>query len=176
LSPAVRAAVQLVIVGCEPASFRAELEERALRHSIRDRYRLLGFVPHEDLPWLLRGACGLVMPSLAEGFGLPILDAFACGTPVLTSNLSSMPEVAGQAAIYCDPRSPGSIAAGIVRLLDPRIARGLRQAGYERLREFSWQRTARLMCDVYERCVSASARRHVRRQPFVALPSKTCNV
>ena len=176
LSPTVRAAVQLVLVGCEPASFRAELEECARRLGIHASCRLLGFVPHEDLPWLLCGACGLVMPSLCEGFGLPILDAFVCGTPVLTSNLSSMPEVAGRAAVYCDPRRPMSIAEGIVKLLDPAQAERLRQAGYERLREFTWERTARLMCGVYERCVLEGARNRVQRRPVAVTPAETYGV
>ncbi len=171
LSPTVRSAVQLVLVGCEPASFRAELEERARRLGIRGKCRLLGFVPHEDLLGLLCGARGLLMPSLCEGFGLPILDALACGTPVLTSNLSSMPEVAGQAAVYCDPRSPASIAEGIVRLLDPAHTERLKQAGYERLREFTWERTARLMCEVYEHCVSLGARNSGRRPRIAVTPT-----
>jgi glycosyltransferase involved in cell wall biosynthesis len=156
---ALRDQVQLVVVGCEPASLRAELEEWARALGVRADCRLLGFVPHEDLPGLLSGARALAMPSLCEGFGLPILDAFACGTPVLTSDLSSMPEVAGEAAIYCDPHSPLSIADGLTRLLDGACVERLRAAGYERLREFSWERTARLMCEVYERCVLESVSR-----------------
>lgn len=174
--PAVRRAVQLVLVGCEPASFRTELEERARRLEIRSRCRLLGFVPHEDLPGLLCAARGLLMPSLCEGFGLPILDAFACGTPVLTSNLSSMPEVAGDAAVYCDPRSPANIAEGIARLLDPAHAQRLRQAGRERLREFTWERTARLMCEVYEHCVTHAVHAGVRRRRADATRTEACGV
>lgn len=176
LSASVRAATQLVIVGCEPASFRADLEERIQDSGLQHDCRLLGFVPHEDLPWLLCGARGLVMPSLCEGFGLPILDAFACGTPVLTSNLSSMPEIAEQAAVYCDPRDPNSIADGIVRLLDPTIGEKLRQAGYERSQEFSWERTARLMCDVYEHCTLQGKRSGVQRRPVAATSTETCGV
>ncbi len=176
LPPAVRAAVQFVLVGCEPASFRAELEARARQLGIRGKCRLLGFVPHEDLPGLLGGARGLVMPSLCEGFGLPILDAFACGTPVLTSNLSSMPDIAGDAAVYCDPRSQTSIAEGIVRLLEPTCSQRLRKAGYQRLREFSWERTARLMCEVYERCLSPGKQSIVRTRPAAVAPTETCGV
>ena len=158
LRPDARRDVQLVLVGCEPPSFRRQLAAAGARLGIGERCRLLGFVPHDDLPWLLRGARGMVMPSLAEGFGLPILDAFACGTPVLTSDLSSMPEVAGDAAEYCNPRDPESIAAGMARLLDPVVAGRLRQAGTARLRQFSWERTARLMCEVYERAAARATR------------------
>jgi glycosyltransferase involved in cell wall biosynthesis len=171
LSASTRAAVQLVMVGCAPSAFRSELREHAERQGIGAACRLLDFVPHEDLPWLLCGARGLVMPSLCEGFGLPILDAFVCGTPVLTSNLSSMPEVAGQAALYCDPHDPKSIAEGILWLLDPAHTEQLRRAGYERLREFNWERTARLMCDVYERCVSASGHSFMRQPPISMTPA-----
>jgi alpha-1,3-rhamnosyl/mannosyltransferase len=99
----------------------------------------------------------MLMPSLGEGFGLPILDAFACGTPVLCSNVSSMPEVAGGGAEYCNPRSVLSIAEGIQRLSDPANAAELVQRGRERLAAFSWQRTARAMVEVYERAAAADA-------------------
>ena len=111
------------------------------------------------------------MPSLCEGFGLPILDAFVCRTPVLTSNLSSMPEVAGDAAIYCDPHSATSIAEGIAKLLDETTAERLRQAGELRLRSFSWEQTARQMCDVYERCLSVR-RGHLGRETVAGADSR----
>jgi len=170
LSPEVRRAVELVLVGCEPASVRAELGARSEWLGVRASCRFLRFVPHEDLPGLLCGARGLVMPSLCEGFGLPILDAFVCGTPVLTSNLSSMPEVAGDAAIYCDPHSPASIAEGIVQLLDQTTAERLKRAGFQRAREFSWERTARLMCEVYEHCTLQTSRCAERGSAVVAKP------
>ncbi len=174
LSPDVHRDVELVLVGCEPASVRAELAARSEWLGVRASCRFLRFVPHEDLPGLLCGARGLVMPSLGEGFGLPILDAFACGTPVLTSNLSSMPEVAGDAVIYCDPRSPASIAQGIARLLDQRTAERLKRAGSRRLQHFSWERTARLMCEVYEGCAPGALRSTARRSTTAVTASKMC--
>ncbi|MBU0641275.1 MAG: glycosyltransferase family 4 protein [Planctomycetes bacterium] len=150
----LRGRFQLVFVGCEPESVRAQVLDRAKRLGGATQCRVLGFVPHEDLGGLLSGAQALLMPSLYEGFGLPILDAFACGTPVLTSNTSSMPEVAGDAAIYCNPRDARSIADGIARLLDESVAAELVQRGRERLRQFSWERTARAMCQVYECCLA----------------------
>jgi glycosyltransferase involved in cell wall biosynthesis len=140
---------------------------------VRSAVRVFGFVSHEDLPGLLGGACGLVMPSLCEGFGLPILDAFACRTPVLTSDLSSMPEVAGDAAAYCNPHSLTSIAEGIAQLLDRTSAERLRRAGAERLQSFSWERTARLMCGVYERCVSETM---VRGEGRSAATGRVCQI
>jgi alpha-1,3-rhamnosyl/mannosyltransferase len=158
LSPELRGEFQLVLVGVEPAARRGELRARSERVGVRPNCRFLGFVPQEDLPGLLCGAHGLLMPSLCEGFGLPILDAFACGVPVLTSDLSSMPEVAGDAAAYCNPHDSADIAGGIARLLEAATAERLKHAGFRRLRDFSWERTARLMCEVYEDCLARSPR------------------
>jgi len=155
LSSELRSDVQILLVGCEPAAHRAALEDRAERRGIRSCCRFVGFVPHEDLAALLHGARGLLMPSLAEGFGLPILDAFASGVPVLTSNLSSMPEVAGDAALLCNPHDPRSIAEGITQLLDPSVANRLVGRAFTRVPSFTWERTAAAMCAVYERCLSA---------------------
>ena len=146
--------VQIVLVGCEPADYRDDLNAQAERLGIANQCRVLGFVPHEDLPALLRGSAGLLMPSMYEGFGLPILDAFASGVPVVTSSVSSMPEVAGSAAVYCHPNDPLSIAEGIASILDSNTAGELVRLGYLRLAEFSWERTAAAMCGVYERCLS----------------------
>jgi len=152
--PEPRRHTQLVLVGCEPESYRMQLTAQAERLGIRDQCRILGFVPHADVPGLFGGSSGLLMPSRYEGFGLPILDAFASRVPVLTSSRSSMPEVAGDAAVYCDPDDPRSIAAGIEQVLEPTTAEGLITKGCARLSLFSWQRTAELMCTVYETCLN----------------------
>ncbi len=162
-----RAGVQVVLVGCEPAAYRNHLLAEADRLGIAQQCRIHGFVPHEDLPALLRGACGLLMPSRYEGFGLPILDAFACGVPVLTSLVSSMPEVAGDAAVYCDPDDPASIGAGIVRLLEPETARKLLRRGRLRLASFGWDHTARAMCSVYEMSVTDARPQQLARASAV---------
>jgi glycosyltransferase involved in cell wall biosynthesis len=151
----VRGDTLLVLVGCEPAAFRTELLARALSRRVSDACRIIGFVPESHVPVLLKHASGLVFASLYEGFGLPILDAFASQTPVLTSDVSSMPEIAGDAAVYCKPDDTASITAGMTRLLDdgPSISR-LIDRGRERLRAYSWERTAELMCNVYEAAAS----------------------
>jgi glycosyltransferase involved in cell wall biosynthesis len=156
--PELRRGIQLVLMGCEPAECRRRLVAEAGRAGVAAQCRFLGFVPHEDVPALLRGASGLLMPSRYEGFGLPILDAFACGVPVLTALVSSMPEVAGDAAVYCDPDDPSSIAAGIARLLEPSTAQELVRRGRLRLAHFSWEHTAKAMCAVYEMCRVDAAR------------------
>ena len=107
----------------------------------------VGFVPDTELAALYTGAEVLVFPSLYEGFGLPILDAFNCRTPVVTSNLSSMPEVAGDAAVLVDPYDANSIAEGIEKVL--RGKKGFVDRGTKRVKEFSWQKTAEETLKVY---------------------------
>jgi glycosyltransferase involved in cell wall biosynthesis len=109
-----------------------------------------GFVPDRDLPALLTGASIFVLPSLYEGFGLPVLEAMACGTPVLTSNRSSLPEVAGDAALLIDPDHPGAIAEGMRRLLEDTACRkDLAQRGLTQARAFRWEETAQRTLAVY---------------------------
>ena len=104
---------------------------------------LPGFVAQADLPALYRQATMLVYPSLYEGFGLPPLEAMACGTPVVTSKTTSLPEVVGEAALTVDPTSVEEIAAAMARLLDDAsLRRHLHQAGLARAAEFTWSRTA----------------------------------
>jgi glycosyltransferase involved in cell wall biosynthesis len=113
---------------------------------------LTGYVGHRDKVALLTGAEALVFPSRYEGFGLPILEAMAVGVPVLTSDLSSMPEVAGDAAVLVDPNSEVAIGEGIERLLGDEELRGqLRRAGRRRVQAFSWDVAARRHADVLRR-------------------------
>jgi glycosyltransferase involved in cell wall biosynthesis len=116
------------------------------------RVHHLGYVPQADLPALYSGATAFVFPSLHEGFGLPVLEAMACGTPVVTSDRSSLPEVAGEAALLVDPTDADAIAAAIARILDePPLAALLRQAGLERAAAFSWDACAEATLRVYRR-------------------------
>ncbi|MBI1879715.1 MAG: glycosyltransferase family 4 protein [Chloroflexi bacterium] len=104
---------------------------------------LPGFMAQEDLPALYRQATMLVYPSLYEGFGLPPLEAMACGTPVVTSNTTSLPEVVGDAALTVDPTNTEEIAVAMARLLgDASLCQYLQEAGLERAKEFTWTRTA----------------------------------
>ena len=103
---------------------------------------------------LLQGAALLCYPSEVEGFGLPIVEAFTCGTPVLTSAASSMPEVAGGAALLVDPFSSDSIRDGLATVLRSEALRdGLRERGTRRLQDFSWPRCAGQVADVLRRAV-----------------------
>jgi alpha-1,3-rhamnosyl/mannosyltransferase len=122
--------------------------------SLRQHVRVLRNVPDDDLRGLYAGAEALAYPSLHEGFGLPVAEAMACGIPVVTSRTSSLPEVAGGAALLVDPRDPQEIASCFLDLLrDPALRSRLIAAGLARTRELSWRRTAERTLEVYERVV-----------------------
>lgn len=129
---------------------------------LEDRVRFLGFVPDEDLPALYNRAEAFAMPSLYEGFGMPVLEAMACGCPVVTTNTGCSPEVAGDAALLVDPHDPGDIAAGIRRVLtDPSLREELVERGFRRAGQFSWERCARETLDLFEQLASVG---HGERQ------------
>jgi glycosyltransferase involved in cell wall biosynthesis len=107
-------------------------------------------VPPDDLPALYSGASVLCLPSFYEGFGLPALEAMACGTPVVVSDRASLPEVVGEAGLTVDPDSPEAIAEALHRALtDSALAADLREQGLARAATFSWHKTARQTLDVY---------------------------
>jgi glycosyltransferase involved in cell wall biosynthesis len=111
-----------------------------------------GYVPRADLPLLMSAAEMFVFPSLYEGFGLPALEAMCCGTPVVTSNISSLPEIVGQSAVLVDPLDEEAIAGGMQRVLeDGELRRRLEREGLARARLFSWERTALQTLEVYRR-------------------------
>ena len=129
---------QLVIAGGGSAHFAA-----MSLASDSANVRILGRVPDQDLPALYSGALAFVYPSVFEGFGLPPLEAMACGTPVLTSNISSLPEVVGDAALFIDPYDINDIESGIERLSeDADIRDNLRNKGLARAALFTWEKTA----------------------------------
>jgi glycosyltransferase involved in cell wall biosynthesis len=106
--------------------------------------KFLGFVPEEDMPYLYAGASAFVFPSLHEGFGFPVLEAMACGAPVACSNRSSLPEIAGTAAVYFNPESVEEISASIERLLtDSALRKSLVEKGLARAKMFTWGECAR---------------------------------
>jgi glycosyltransferase involved in cell wall biosynthesis len=141
LAPALREEFELVVAG--PAGWANALLFERLR-SGEAGVRYLGYVPEEDLPGLTAGATVFVYPSLYEGFGLPVGQAMAAGVPVITSNVSSMPEVAGDAALLVDPRSPAEIAAAMERLLlSPGLRVTLARNGAARAQRYTWEACAR---------------------------------
>lgn len=151
--------IELVLVGGD--GWRSGAPKRAIRASrARARIRRLGAVPDADLAALYAGATVFAYPSLYEGFGLPVLEAMAAGTPVLTSDVSSLPEVAGDAALLVDPGSADAIRSGLDRLLhDPGLRDRLAERGRAREREFSWERTAQETLTVYRTILNRTERR-----------------
>ncbi len=148
------ASVPLVITGGLGWKYH-ELLDLIRNHPRASKIHVTGFVKDEDLPTLLSAAEFLVYPSLLEGFGLPILESMACATPVLTSNVSSLPEVAGDAAYLVDPLSVDSIANGILELSsNGNLRAALSSKGLKRAAEFSWADTARKTLEIYKRVLS----------------------
>ena len=133
-----------------------ELWETIERTGMTDYVHLLGLVADQDLPALYSGARMLAMTSLYEGFGLPVLEAMACGTPVITSKVSSLPEVAGKAALLVDPLDTDAIAEAILILETNDEARNqLIRSGYEQAEKFTWQRAARQLKSIYDDMLGA---------------------
>jgi glycosyltransferase involved in cell wall biosynthesis len=134
--------LQLVIAGGRGWMFD-EVFAAVERFRVRDRVLFPSFVPEEDLPALYTLASLLVFPSLYEGFGLPVAEAMACGTPVVTSNASSLPEVAGDAALYFNPRDADAMAAAMRRALtDDALRADLRVKGFAQVKKFLWEKAA----------------------------------
>jgi glycosyltransferase involved in cell wall biosynthesis len=141
--------VKLVVAG-RTGWLYAEIFDTVKRLGLEKEVIFTGFVDDADLPDLYRGAQVFVYPSLYEGFGLPILEAMASGIPVLTSDLASMPEVAGDAAVLVDPRDPKAIAEGIVRILaEGRLRDALIQKGLSRARHYTWESVAQQTLELY---------------------------
>jgi glycosyltransferase involved in cell wall biosynthesis len=142
---------QLVLAG-KRGWLEAETMRAAKEAEVRQDIRLIGYVPDADLPALYSGALCFAYPSYFEGFGLPVLEAMRCGTPVVAGNRTSLPEVTGDAAILVDPFDESQIANALTRLIKNADHRAeLRVKGLERAAAFSWRNTARLTLQAYER-------------------------
>ncbi len=150
--------IQLAIAG--PEDFRSgEVFQEAERQT-EGSIRFLGAVPDADLPALYNLAEALVYPSLAEGFGIPVLEAMACGTPVLASPRGALPEVGGDAVLWVDPEDEEAIAGGIETIVtDSSLRDRLRKAGPERAERFQWKQTARLTLEAYRRAAFDTPRK-----------------
>jgi glycosyltransferase involved in cell wall biosynthesis len=146
------ASISLAVAGTVIAG-RTDFPETVRRLGLGPRVKILGYVPHADLPALYRAAAVFVYPSFYEGFGLPVLEAMACGAPVVTYRTTSLPEVAGSAARLLDPPVAAKTLADEMRAVieDPDLARELRARGLDQARRFDWRTTARLTAEVYER-------------------------
>lgn len=139
----------LLIIGDDITRY-AKLRRAVHRYQLHRSVRFLGFVPNETLRVLYHLAQAFVFPSLYEGFGLPPLEAMASGTAVVTSNVSSLPEVTGDAAVLVDPRSQDEIASGICRVLEDDVFREqLVTKGRTRAKQFSWDRSIKRILEIY---------------------------
>ena len=150
-SGAQRQGVSLIIAGGKGWYYEALFQE-VIALGLQDNVYFTGYLPDDDIVWWYRGAEAFVYPSLYEGFGLPVLEAMACGTPVITSRCSALPEVAGDAALLVEPTDVDALAGAIAHLVsDPVRQQDLRMLGLQRAALFSWQRTARETVVVYEK-------------------------
>jgi glycosyltransferase involved in cell wall biosynthesis len=143
---------KLRIAGVPDLRYTPSLQAQAQALGLGGRVQFLAYVPYEELPQLINQAIALVFPSLWEGFGLPVLEAMACGTPVITSNLSSLPEVAGDAALLIDPYNVGALAEAMTAVArDSQLWTTLHRAGLARVKQFSWEKTGRQTSEILQR-------------------------
>jgi len=142
--------VKLILAGKSDPGFQ-HVSSLIKQLGLGDRVLVIGEVADEDLPAVYSLARGLVFPSLYEGFGLPVVEAMACGTPVITSRGSALPEVSGDAALLVDPRSVSDIRDGMARVLeDDQLVDLLKSRGYARARLFTWEAAASRTLSVYQ--------------------------
>jgi glycosyltransferase involved in cell wall biosynthesis len=151
---------RFVIVGQKGWRY-AEVLREADQPVLRGRVEFLGYLPEEKLPALYAHALALVYPSLYEGFGLPVMEAMSCGTPVLTSRSSSLEEIGEGAALLADPTDEKALAEALHALAtDDALRANLRRLGLERARAFSWERTGRETVAAYQEVYDEVRRRH----------------
>lgn len=135
--------IKLVIIGKKGWLYE-EILGAPKKFNIEDRVKFLDFVPDEDLPDFYKNAICFVLPSLYEGFGLPVLEAMKYGCPVITSNVSSLPEAGGDAALYVDPLSVDDIAKNLESIIqNSELREKLIKKGYEQVKKFAWEKTAK---------------------------------
>ncbi|MFH1085470.1 MAG: glycosyltransferase family 1 protein [Chloroflexota bacterium] len=147
-----RAIPHQLVIGGGPGWLEDEVHAAIAELGLGESVRLIGFVDDADLPDLYRAADVFAFPSLYEGFGIPVLEAMACGTPVVTSNVSSLPEVAGDAALLVPPEDVDALADALWRLIDDAALRNdLILRGFQQVKRFSWQRAAAELISLYAR-------------------------
>ncbi len=150
----VKTGRKLVLAGKEDPRYR-EVHEVVKRLSLQHRVVFLGQVPEDDLPALYSGAALFVFPSLYEGFGLPLLEAMACGVPVVCSSTSSLPEIVGRAAVMVAPLDISQLARALERVLgDGELRAYMREEGLKQAARFSWERTAKETLAAYHQVLS----------------------
>ncbi|EKD86692.1 MAG: group 1 glycosyl transferase [uncultured bacterium] len=142
--------LELVIVGRKGWQYE-EILSAPGKYGVKDKVRFLDSVTNEDLPSLYKSAEFFILPSLYEGFGLPVLEAMSYGCPVITSNVSSLPEAGGDGALYVDPEDANDIASKMKKLLeDDELREDLIKKGYNQVKKFSWEKSARETLKILE--------------------------
>ena len=142
----------LLVIGGGRGWLHSEIDKLVKSLNLQQYIKFIGYVKEEDLPALYSAAKLFVYPSLYEGFGLPVLEAMACGTPVITSNSSSLPEIAGDAALLVEPTDNRQLADYILKLIDDeKLRHQMSSKGLEQAKKFSWGKTARETLDIYEK-------------------------
>lgn len=152
--PILKEKYKLVIVG-KKGWYYEEVFSIVREKGINDRVLFAGYVPEEYLPLIYNRASLFVYPSFYEGFGLPVLEALTCGVPVITSNISSMPEIAGNAAILVNPNDIGAINRAMAKILNsPEISKRMKNDAVIQASKFSWEKSAQATLGVYEHVMS----------------------
>jgi len=150
ISPSKNQDLELVVIGKKGWLYE-EIMSAPQKFGVEDKVKFLDFVGDDDLPSIYKHAQLYVLPSLYEGFGLPVLEAMKYGCPVATSNISSLPEAGGDAALYFDPESVDDIAKTITKILeDEKLRKSMIQKGYEQIKKFSWEKSAKEVLDVLQ--------------------------
>ncbi len=145
-----------LLVGGGKGWYYSAIEELISDLALGDHVRLVGYIPQEELALWYNGAKVFIFPSLYEGFGIPPLEAMACGVPVITSNTSALPEVVEDAGMMVDAHSPDELAVALDHVLrDPQLHRSMAQRGLERAAHFSWEQSARQTAAVYRAALDA---------------------
>jgi len=141
--------IKLVIAGLSTKNFTQFIS--LFKNSKKEKIINVGFIPEEDVPYFLNGAIALIYPSLYEGFGLPILEAFACGCPVITSNRTSMPEIAGDAALFIDPEQEDDILKAMYKIYEShKLRKELINKGFKRIKKFNWEITVQQIAQLFK--------------------------
>jgi glycosyltransferase involved in cell wall biosynthesis len=145
---------QLWLAGPSDRRYTPQLQQQVNALNLTEQVKFLDYVSYNDLPKLLNQALALVFPSLWEGFGLPVLEAMGCGTPVITSNLASLPEVTGEAALLVNPYHTAEITAAMEDIFtNPALRQELSQRSLKRARQFSWEKTGKATANILKKYI-----------------------
>jgi glycosyltransferase involved in cell wall biosynthesis len=152
LNKSIREKIKLVIVGDKKSPYYPSLRHLVTEYNLEKDVIFTGYIPEQDLPNIYKKALIFTFPSLYEGFGLPVLEAMACGVPVLTSNKSSLLEIAGNAALLVNPKDIEEISRGIETLLmNDKLRNDLIEKGVNQVKKFSWKKSAEKLIKIFEK-------------------------